>query len=91
MSARYEPFYLNQSAYNLGIANTNTSYHIQNWDTYPSAAATITNVTIANAINEIRRSYTAGSLTLASPKPESDLDWLRRRVKEVCWVLPAKR
>ena len=84
MSARFEPFYLNQSAYNLGIANTNTSYHIQNWDTYPSAAATITNVTIANAI-------TAGSLTLASPKPESDLDWLRRRVKEVCWVLPAKR
>ena len=81
MSDRYEPLYLTQSAYNLGIT---PNYYIQTWGTYPSATATITNATIANAI-------TAGSLTLASPKPESDLDWLRRRVKEVCWVLPAKR
>jgi hypothetical protein len=77
VSDRYEHLYVSQSAYNLGITSSN--YYIQNWGTYPSdGAATIT--------------YgTAGSLPLASPKPESDLDWLRRRVKEVCWVLPAKR
>ena len=33
--------------------------------------------------------YNPTLFTLPPPlKPESDLDWLRRRVKEICWVLP---
>ena len=54
--------------------NPKSFFYLAAYPTY-SSTTTITGLTVSEAL---------GALT----KPESDLDWLRRRVKEICWVLP---